>query len=92
MADGKKITSIKNNSAVTTVSDLRDFYFDDLPLTSEQVLAIKSFDKHRIHVLQSIEEDQDQEFQKKYMDLLVLENTIDYREILKNFKIKKGKD
>ena len=90
MADGKKIASIKNNPQTITISDLRDSYFDDLPLTSEQVLAIKRFDKYRIQVLQSVEEEEDQVFQKKYLDLLVIENTVDYREFLKNFEIQEG--
>lgn len=76
--------SLKSTGAIT-ISDLKDSYFDELPISQEQIQALKEFDKYRVQKLS--ETTSEDAFQKMYFDLQVLENTVDYREFLENFKI-----
>jgi hypothetical protein len=71
------------NTGTITISDLRDSYFDELPLAADQILALKEFDKIRVKKLSNVGDDVD--FQKQYFDLQVIENTVDYRDFLRQY-------
>ena len=74
-----------NIASVITISDLKDDYFEDCTLSSEQLNAIKTFDKYKLSRLSNIREDAD--FQKVYYELQVIENTMDYTEFLDQLRV-----
>ncbi|MFK8037410.1 MAG: hypothetical protein AB8B74_03920 [Crocinitomicaceae bacterium] len=77
----KKIREI----TLITISDLKDNYFDRIPISSDQILALKWFDKYRVEILKKA--NKRNVFHQRYAELKVIENTVDYREFLKNFEI-----
>lgn len=72
-----KVTSTE----IITINDLRDFDFTGQPLSHQQRLALKNFDRYRIHELnrQLSEED----FHKKYAQIQVMANLSPFKEFLK---------
>lgn len=68
-----------------TIGDLKDNYFDKLPISSDQIQALKWFDKYRVGVLKKANGTAD--FQEQYLALQIIENTMDYRVFLKDLKI-----
>ena len=67
-------------SIVITISDLKDDYYDGIALTDEQKQALKNFDRLKVVVLS--EALNDKEFQKRYFEFQLKENTLDYKEFL----------
>jgi len=63
-----------------TISDLKEDYFDGFVLSEEQKMALKNFDKLRVSVLS--EADNDEDFQLKYFELQMKENTEDYHNFI----------
>ncbi len=68
-----------------TIGDLKDNYFDELPISSDQIQALKTFDRYRVEVLKKAKESPD--FRQQYLKLKILENTVDYRDFLEDLKI-----
>jgi hypothetical protein len=80
----KRKTSDKNTKKEffpVSINDLRDKYYDGDHLTEEELLAIQNFDKFRIDYLNS-SKDED-EFDKRYLELQAKANLSDYRAFLK---------
>ncbi|MFK8044371.1 MAG: hypothetical protein AB8B72_02670 [Crocinitomicaceae bacterium] len=74
-------TVISSSSTdVITINDLRDYYFENKPITGDQISALKAFDKYKVNKLREYEDDF--AFQKQYLDIQIIENTVDYREFL----------
>ncbi len=66
-----------STSRITTISDLRDDYFDGIDLLGDQKAALAIFDKYKINTLSTASSEDD--FQKKYFNLQIEENTKDYK-------------
>ena len=78
MKKGEVISNLfDSTSQITTISDLKDDYFDGMNLQNDQKVALTTFDKHRIQTLSEAQNEID--FKKKYFLLQVEENTKDYR-------------
>jgi hypothetical protein len=72
-----KVESIE----VITINDLRDSDFTGQPLSHQQRLALKNFDRYRIHELnQQLTESA---FHKKYTQIQVMANLAPFKEFLK---------
>jgi hypothetical protein len=65
-----------------SINDLRDKYFDDLPLTEEESRALENFDRYRLHVLNAAKNDAD--FKLKYLKIQAMANLSSYRFFLRS--------
>ena len=72
-----KVESIE----IITINDLRDFDYSGQPLSHQQRLALKNFDRYRIHQLN--QQPNEAEFHKKYEQLQVMANLSPFKEFLK---------
>lgn len=72
-----KVTSTE----IITINDLRDFDFTGQPLSHQQRLALKNFDRYRIHELNQQLTESD--FHKKYAQIQVMANLSPFKEFLK---------
>jgi hypothetical protein len=63
-----------------SINDIRDKYFDDLPLSQEEDLALKNFDKYRMEYLNSAPNEE--VFEKRYLELQAKANLSSYTEFL----------
>jgi folate-dependent tRNA-U54 methylase TrmFO/GidA len=71
----KKVGKI--NLFPTSINDLKEKQYDDIPLSEEEMLAIQNFDKFRNAYLNaSINEE---EFDKRYLELQAKANLADYK-------------
>lgn len=64
-----------------SINDLRDKEFSGIKLTPEERFALSNFDKYRITVLNS--QEQEEQFHYQYRQLQVIANLTDWREFLK---------
>ncbi len=71
---------IKKEFFPVSINDLRDKYYDGEHLTEEELLAIQNFDKYRIDYLNSSKDEE--EFDKRYIELQAKANLADYKEFL----------
>jgi len=69
------------STAIITINDLRDSDFTGRPLSHQQRLALKNFDRYRIHKLNQQLTDAD--FQNKYTQIQVMANLFPFEEFLK---------
>ena len=76
-----KISPKTSIGAVISINDLREKEERGNPLTSEQRLALRNYEKYRIDELNSAKSEKD--FHKKYELLQVLANLGPYQEFLK---------
>ncbi len=76
-----KNKSPKSLLGITTINDLRDMEFNNLPLTPQQRLALKNFDRYRINQLRK--QRTDASFNNKYLQLQAVANLMPYDEFLK---------
>lgn len=77
-----KLLSAKTAGLVTSINDLRDKEFSGIKLSAEEKFALASFDKYRINILNSQEDEQ--KFHHQYRQLQVIANLTDWREFLKD--------
>lgn len=71
----------KTNILPVSVNDLRDKYFSGQTLTKEEKLAMMNYDQFRINYLN--ESGNEEEFQKRYLELQAKANLTHYSEFLK---------
>ena len=77
-----KLLSKKSTGLVTSINDLRDKEFSGIKLTSEEKFALSTFDKYRINLLNSQEDEE--KFHQHYRQLQVIANLSDWKEFLKD--------
>ncbi|MCE3260240.1 MAG: hypothetical protein K0S12_1881 [Bacteroidetes bacterium] len=77
-----RLISTKSNGLVTSINDLRDKEFSGIKLTAEEKFALSNFDKYRINVLNSQEDEE--KFHNQYRQLQVIANLTDWKEFLKD--------
>ncbi|MCE3229998.1 MAG: hypothetical protein K0S32_4549 [Bacteroidetes bacterium] len=77
-----KLISSKSTGLVTSINDLRDKEFSGIKLTAEERFALSNFDKYRISVLNSQEDEE--KFHNQYRQLQVIANLTDWKEFLKD--------
>ena len=71
----------KTTILTVTINDLRDKYFSGQILSKEEKLAMMNYDQYRVNYLNdSTDEDQ---FQKRYLELQAKANLTHYSEFLK---------
>ena len=69
------------STAIITINDLRESDFTGRPLSHQQRLALKNFDRYRIHELnQQLSE---AAFHKRYTQIQVMANLSPFKEFLK---------
>ena len=73
----------KNQNAVglpVSINDIRDKYFDDIPLTPEEQKALDNFDKYRMEYLNSAANEE--AFEKRYLEIQARANLSSYTDFL----------
>ena len=65
-----------------SINDLRDKEFSGVKLTAEEKFALANFDKYRLTVLNS--QENEEQFHSHYRQLQVIANLGDWREFLKD--------
>lgn len=75
-----KSVDSKNSYFPTSISDLKDKYYDNAKLSDEELLAIKNFDKYRIAYLNDSETEA--EFDKRYLELQAKANLVNYLDFI----------
>lgn len=76
-----RLINTKTTGLVTSINDLRDKEFSGIKLSAEERFALTNFDKYRINVLNSQEDEE--KFHQQYRQLQVIANLTDWREFLK---------
>lgn len=76
-----KLLNVRTNGITESINDLRDKEFTGARLTSDEKRALANFDAYRLHVLNN--EQNEEEFHKKYRQIQVIANLGDWREFLK---------
>ena len=71
----------KTNILPVSINDLRDKYFSGAILTKEEKLAMANYDQYRINYLN--ESTDEEEFQKRYLELQAKANLTHFSEFLK---------
>jgi hypothetical protein len=71
----------KTHILPVSVNDLRDKYFSGQTLTKEEKLAMMNYDQFRINYLNDSSDEE--EFQKRYLELQAKANLTHYSEFLK---------
>ena len=66
---------------VTSINDLRDKEFSGIKLNPEERFALSTFDKYRIQILNS--QENEDSFHHHYRQLQVIANLTDWHEFLK---------
>jgi hypothetical protein len=77
-----RLINSKSTGLVTSINDLRDKEFSGIKLSAEERFALSNFDKYRINILNS-QEDEDK-FHNQYRQLQVIANLTDWKEFLKD--------
>jgi uncharacterized protein (UPF0305 family) len=70
----------KTTGLVTSINDLRDKEFGGIKLSSEERMALDNFDRYRIQVLNS--QNDEEKFHLQYRQLQVIANLSDWKEFL----------
>ncbi|MBA3663614.1 MAG: hypothetical protein H0W61_05330 [Bacteroidetes bacterium] len=76
-----KLLSTKTSGLVTSINDLRDKEFSGHKLSAEERFALSNFDRYRINILNSQEDEV--KFHNQYRKLQVIANLTDWHEFLK---------
>lgn len=63
-----------------SINDLKDKYYDGLPLTQEEEMALSNFDQYRIQKLNAAKSDA--EFKLVYLKIQAMANLSSYRYFL----------
>lgn len=75
-----RLISTKTTGLVTSINDLRDKEFSGSRLNAEERFALSNFDRYRINILNSQEDEE--KFHNQYRQLQVIANLTDWREFL----------
>lgn len=77
-----KLSSHKQqvNGLPVSINDIRDKYFEDIPLTPEEEKALKNFDKYRMEYLNAAPNEE--VFEKRYLELQAKANLSAYTDFL----------
>ena len=70
----------KNTGLVTSINDLRDKELSGVKLNHEEKAALSNFDRYRINILNS--EENEEAFHHKYKQLQVIANLSNWRHFL----------
>lgn len=70
----------KINQLPVSINDIRDKYFDDLPMTEEEKTALKNFDRYRMDYLNAAENEE--VFEKRYLELQAKANLAPFTDFL----------
>lgn len=76
------IESLKSqiNGLPTSINDVRDKYFENIPLTDEEKLALTNFDKYRMEYLNSAPNEEI--FEKRYLEIQAKANLASFKDFL----------
>ncbi|MCW3075880.1 MAG: hypothetical protein JWO32_489 [Bacteroidetes bacterium] len=75
-----RLINNKTTGLVTSINDLRDKEFSGSRLNAEERFALSNFDRYRINILNSQEDEE--KFHNQYRQLQVIANLTDWREFL----------
>jgi len=75
-----KLINKKSTGLAISINDLRDKEFSGVKLSAEEKFALSNFDKYRINVLNSQEDEA--KFHQHYRQLQVIANLSDWKEFL----------
>lgn len=78
----KQFFTKKDIAGTESINDLRDKEFSGKSLTAEEKYALANFDKYRLNVLNS--QENDEQFHIQYRQIQVISNLGDWREFLKD--------
>jgi hypothetical protein len=78
----KRFFSKQDIGGAESINDLRDKEFSGKTLTAEEKYALANFDKYRLNILNS-QEDEEQ-FHLNYRQIQVISNLGDWREFIKD--------
>ncbi len=78
----KHFFSKQDIGGVESINDLRDKEFSGKTLTAEEKYALANFDKYRLNILNSQEDDE--QFHLHYRQIQVISNLGDWREFIKD--------
>ncbi len=76
----KKYFSKSDIGGVLSINDIRDREFDGELLSTDELTALKNFDRYRIETLNGINDDK--EFHERYRQLQVMANLGDWKDFL----------
>jgi hypothetical protein len=78
----KRFFSKQDIGGAESINDLRDKEFSGKTLTAEEKYALANFDKYRLNILNSQEDDE--QFHLHYRQIQVISNLGDWREFIKD--------
>jgi hypothetical protein len=78
----KRFFSKQDIGGTESINDLRDKEFSGKTLTAEEKYALANFDKYRLNILNSQEDDE--QFHLHYRQIQVISNLGDWREFIKD--------
>ncbi len=78
----KRIFSKQDIGGAESINDLRDKEFSGKSLSAEEKYALANFDKYRLNILNSQEDEA--QFHLQYRQIQVISNLGDWREFLKD--------
>ena len=78
----KHFFSKQDIGGAESINDLRDKEFSGKTLTAEEKYALANFDKYRLNILNSQEDDE--QFHLHYRQIQVISNLGDWREFIKD--------
>ncbi|MBK7127746.1 MAG: hypothetical protein IPM74_15110 [Crocinitomicaceae bacterium] len=70
----------KINQLPVSINDIRDKYFDDLPMTDDEKTALKNYDRYRMEYLNAAENED--VFEKRYLELQAKANLSPYTDFI----------
>lgn len=76
----KKYFSKSDIGGVLSINDIRDREFNGELLSTDELTALKNFDRYRIETLNGINDDK--EFHERYRQLQVMANLGDWKDFL----------
>jgi hypothetical protein len=76
-----RLINTKSSNLAVSINDLREKEFSGIRLSAEEKFALSNFDKYRINVLNSQEDEE--KFHNQYRQLQVIANLSDWREFLR---------
>lgn len=71
---------IETGSFLISINDIKDKYFDGIPLEQEELLAMQNYDKYRLEYLNASKDEAD--FDQRYFQLTVMANLHPYTDFL----------
>jgi hypothetical protein len=78
----KRFFSKQEIGGAESINDLRDKEFSGKKLTAEEKYALSNFDRYRLNILNS--QENEEQFHLHYRQLQVISNLGDWREFLKD--------